>query len=159
MKLKSCDLILVKGSKDNFISREIEEITNSPYSHVAGYIGRNEVVEAEGFEKTGKVQLNKYNKNDYDIYRCDNLTEDKRDKIIGYINGQIGSRYDYFLLVVEFFRYVLHKALPYKEPFGSHICSQLWSEAFKSVGIDLCPNIKFPSPADISQSKLLKKIK
>jgi uncharacterized protein YycO len=159
IELKPCDLILVKGSKSSFISREIEEITNSPYSHVAGVISKyGTLVEAEGFEKTGQVPLSKYT--DCDIYRFEDLTEKQKYEILGFINGQIDSRYDYFLLVVELFRYVFHKALPYKEPFGSHICSSLWYDAFKSAGIDLCPNIdsKYPSPADISKSNLLKKI-
>jgi hypothetical protein len=157
MELKPCDLILVKGSKSSFVSREIEEITNSPYSHVAGVINNNgTLVEAEGFEKTGQVPLSKYT--DYDVYRYEGLTEDDAQKILGFINGQLNSHYDYFLLFVEFIRYIFHKTLPYKEPFGYSICSGLWSKAFRSVGIDLTPNILYPSPADVSNSKLLKKI-
>jgi uncharacterized protein YycO len=157
MELKPCDLILVHGDKNNFISREIEKITNSQYSHVAGYIGENTLIEAEGFEKTGQVPLSKYDEM-YDVYRFEGLTNEKKDLILGFVNGQIGGRYDYFLLVIELFRYVFHKVLPYKEPFGSNICSQLWSKAFRSVGIDLTPNILYPSPKDISESKLLTKI-
>lgn len=157
MELKPCDLILVKNK--GFISDTIEEITHSPYSHVAGVIDSDgTLVEAEGFEKTGQVPISKYT--DYDVYRYEGLTKRQEYEILGYINGQIGSRYDYFLLVIEFFRYVFHTILPYKEPFGSHICSCLWFDAFKSVGINLCSDIdsKYPSPADVSQSKLLKKI-
>lgn len=162
MELKPCDLILVKGSRQSFVSREIEDITNSPYSHVAGVVtldGKT-IVEAEGFQKTGQVPLSKYNINDYDVYRFEGLTETQRDLILGYVNGRLGGHYDYFLLVVEFFRYVFHKVLPYKEPFGYTICSSLWYDAFKSAGIDLCPDIdsKYASPKDVSESKLLKKI-
>jgi uncharacterized protein YycO len=157
MELKPCDLILVRG-KNNLISEAIEEITNSPYSHVAGYIGNNTLVEAEGFEKTGQVPLSKYV--DYDVYRYEGLTKEQKFKILNYISSQIGGQYNYFMLVVEFMRYVFHVVLPYKEPYKSHICSMLWADAFKSTGINLCSNIDtlFPSPADISNSKLLKKI-
>lgn len=156
MELKPCDLIIVKNK--GWVSETIEEITHSKYSHVAGCIGDNTLVEAEGFEATGQVPLSKYD-GIYDVYRCDSLTEQQKYEILGYINGQLGSRYDYFLLVIELFRYVFHTILPYKEPFGSHICSGLWSDAFKSAGIDLCPNIRYPSPKDISEGKLLTKIK
>jgi hypothetical protein len=158
MELKPCDLILVRNH--GLVSDIIKDITDSNYSHVAGVIDNNsKLVEAEGFEKTGQVSIDKY-VGIYDVYRYEGLTEEQKDLIIGYINGQVGSRYDYFLLFVELFRYVFHIILPYKEPFGSHICSMLWYDAFKSVGIDLCPDIdsKYPSPKDISESKLLIKI-
>jgi hypothetical protein len=156
MDLKPCDLILVHG-KNNFISEAIEEITKSNYSHVAGVISDDgTLVEAEGFEKTGQVPLSKYT--DYDVYRYEGLTEEKKDLILKYISSQVGGHYNYFLLVIEFIRYVFHITLPYKEPYKSHICSMLWNDAFKSVGITLCTWTKIASPSDISQSKLLTKI-
>jgi hypothetical protein len=33
----------------------------------------------------------------------------------------------------------------------------LWYDAFKSAGIDLCPNVAYPSPKDIGESKFLKR--
>lgn len=156
LELKPCDLILVKNH--GLVSDIIKDITDSNYSHVAGVIDKNGIlVEAEGFEKTGKVSIDKY-KDIYDVYRYKGLTEEDSEKILGFINGQLNSHYDYFLLFIEFIRYVFHKTLPYKEPFGYSICSGLWSKAFRSVGIDLTPNILYPSPKDISESKLLTKI-
>lgn len=155
MELKPCDLILVRGQ--GFVSSSIEEITHSPYSHVCGYIGNNTLVEAEGFEKTGQVSISKYDSNDYDVYRCDGLTDNQKEGILRYITNQIGGHYDYFLLIIELFRYLFHLALPYKEPYKSNIYSSLWAMAYRSIGIDLCPN-KYPSPADVSESKLLRKI-
>jgi cell wall-associated NlpC family hydrolase len=156
MDLKPCDLILVHG-KNNFISEAIEEITQSKYSHVAGVINKDStLVEAEGFEKTGQVPLSKYT--DYDVYRYEGLTESQKLEILGFINGRLGGHYNYFLLVIEFFRYVFHVTLPYKEPFGYTICSSLWVDAFRRVGIDLTPDVKYASPKDVSESKLLIKI-
>lgn len=157
MELKPCDLILVRNH--GLISDIIKEVTDSNYSHVAGVISSDgkTLVEAEGFEKTGQVPLSKYT-GIYDVYRCEGLTKEESEKILGFINGQLNSHYDYFLLFIEFIRYVFHKTLPYKEPFGYSICSGLWSKAFRSVGIELTPDILYPSPKDISESKLLTKI-
>jgi uncharacterized protein YycO len=149
------DICLDKGT--GWISKTIEDFEHSKYSHATTFIGYDNLIEAEGFERTGTVPIEKY-QNQLDIYTCDSLTDAQRQEIKEYLIKEVGSRYDYLLLLVEAIRYVFHVVLPYKEPFKSHICSTLVVDAYKSVGIELCPNIKYPSPADLSNSKLLRKI-
>jgi uncharacterized protein YycO len=155
MLIKQGDIVLTKG--DGFISDTIEDITGSPYSHVAGVVKTNVIIEAMGFEHTGYEALDKYN-GCADIFTCPSLTDKQRHEIVKYVESQVGSHYDYLLLFWELIRYVFHVSLPFKEKFNSHICSTLWCDAFRSVDVDLCPGIKYPSPKDISESKLLKKI-
>jgi hypothetical protein len=87
------------------------------------------------------------------------LTDNARNTILLYLDKQVGSHYDWILLGLEGIRYIFHFMPFYKEPFYSHICSTLVSDAYKKAGINLCPGIIYPSPKDLSQSKLLRKIK
>lgn len=153
--MKTGDIGLDKGK--DWISKTIEEFENSKYSHATAYVENGTLIEAYGFKPTGYVPISKY-KNQLDIYTCERLTDEQRIRIKEYLQTQVGSHYDYLLIFVEAIRYGLHVILPFKEPFHSHICSTLVADAYESVGIGLCPNIKYPSPADLSQSKLLKKI-
>lgn len=149
------DIVLIKGK--NSLSRVIEEIEDSVYSHAAGIVKENEIIEVVLFEKTSYESLDSY-KGYADIFTCDSLNNEQRDGIVKYAENHLGSYYDLPLLLWEFIRYAAHIILPYKQIFQSYICSTLWAEAYRSVGIDLCPNIKYPSPKDLSESKLLTKI-
>ena len=155
MDLKIGDIILVRGQ--GIISDIIKDISHSKYSHTAIYIGNDLIIEAEGFKKTGYVSINKY-KGTADVFRCDNLSDRKRAKIAEYLKGQVGGQYDWLLLFLEFLRYVFHTTIRYKEKFNCHICSMLGGDAYKTIGVFLCPGIKYPSPGDISESKLLRKV-
>lgn len=153
--MKVGDVVLVKGKE--IVDEIIEDVENSNYSHVAVYVGNNRMIEAVGFKKTGYVNVNKY-ETESDVFRLNGLSEMQKLKLLNYLNKQVGSYYNYFLLLWEFFRYEFHLLLPYKKDFNSHICSTLVNDAYKSIGINLCPHIKYPSPADIACSKLLKKV-
>lgn len=155
VELKLGDLILERGTGP--ISEAIEQISHSPYSHVAGYVKDNELIEANGFRRIGYQVLDFYIGR-VDVFRCSGLTDGLRSQIVDYAKNEIGGHYDYFLLGWEYLRYVFHLILPYKEPTATRICSTLWSDAYRSVGIDLCPGIKFPSPGDLAESRLLQKI-
>jgi hypothetical protein len=147
------DLILVKGN--GWIDKEIELISNSPYSHLAGFVKDNELIEANGLRKTGYQPIHTYS-GIADVYRCPNLRDDQLAIIMKYVNREIGGRYDYLLILWEAIRYLTHILLPYKET-KSRICSTLWSDAYLAAGIDLC-GVKYPSPGDISKSNKLVKI-
>ena len=149
------DIVLVKGQ--NSLSRVIEGIEESIYSHAAGIVKENEIIEVVLFEKTSYESLDSY-KGYTDIFTCDILTNEQREGIVKYAENQLGSYYDLPLLFWEFIRYATHMILPYKQIFHSYICSTLWADAYRSAGVDLCPNIKYPSPKDLSESKLLTKI-
>lgn len=149
------DIVLIKGQDS--LSRVIEDIEDSMYSHAAGIVKENEIIEVVLFERTSYESLDSY-KGYADIFTCDILTDGQRNEIVKYAEIKIGSYYDLVLLLWEFIRYAAHIILPYKQIFQSYICSTLWAEAYRSVGVDLCPNIKYPSPKDLSESKLLTKI-
>lgn len=153
--MKRGDLIFVRG--DSWIDHEIESISHSPYSHCAGFIGNNELVEAQGFRRTGFQSPSVY-KGESDIFTCDTLTDEQRAEIVKYVTAQVGGFYDYLLIGWEALRYIFHWMIPFAEPFHSRICSTLWSDAYRKVGVDLCPGIKLPTPGDLASSKLLRKI-
>lgn len=152
--MRDGDICLDKGK--DWISRAIEDFEHSGYSHATVYID-GQLMEAYGFKLTGYTSIDKY-KGELDIFTCDILTDENRKNIKQFLDKQIGTHYDYLLLFVEAIRYLLHITLYYKEPFHSHICSTLAADAYKSVGVDICPGIKYPSPGDIANSKLLRKI-
>lgn len=152
--MKLGDIILVHGT--GFYGAVIGGIEHSIYCHTAGIVKDNEIIEAQGFQTTNYEGLDKYN-GQADVFTCDILTDEQRDKIVKYAEKEVGSHYDWLLLFWEALRYLFHITLPYKE-YHNHICSTLWNDAYKSVGIYLCPGIKYPSPSDLSESKLLRKV-
>jgi hypothetical protein len=154
MELKPADLIFVRGI--DIASRVIEEVTQSPYSHVAGLVKPNELIEANTFRKTGYQAIDSYARQ-ADVYTCDLLTDEQRQKIVEYVTGCVGSHYDYLLLIWELTRYKLKWLWPYHEG-QNRICSTLWSDAYRQAGVDLCPGILYPTPGDLANSKLLRKI-
>lgn len=156
LKMQPADLLLVRG--DGWMDDAIKDITHSPYSHVAGFVGPYEIVEAQGFTRTRKRPARVYH-GQADVFVCPQLTYHDRLDITKYVINEIGGFYDYPLIAVEAVRYLFHLILPYKEPFHSRDCSTLWSDAFRqAVGLDLCPGIRYPSPADLANSPLLKKV-
>jgi len=155
-ELKPADLVLVRGT--TLIDHAIEDLERSPYSHVAGVgFKPGELIEAQGFRATGYQDIGYY-EDDGDVCVCDMLTDVQRTTIVASVKQEIGKQYDYFLLAWELCRYVLHVTLPFREPFHSRICSTLWADAYKTAGIDLCSGIRYPSPGDIAQSKLMRRI-
>lgn len=154
--LKLGDLILVRG--EGLISEAIEHVEGGPYSHTAGYVGNDELIEAEGFRKTGYTLTCAY-KGHADVFRCDSMTDEQEGKILLSAVRSVGGHYDYALLIVELIRYWFGVLMPYREPPNSRICSTLWAVGcYRKAGIDLCPGIRFPSPGDLSASKLLRKV-
>lgn len=154
MEIKLADLILVRG--DGPISHAIEEITDSPYSHTAGYVKENELIEAQGFRHTGYQGLDFY-AGMADVFTCDSATDEQRRMMARLAEREVGGHYSFLLLVWEFVRYTTGILLPY-DPGPNRICSTLWAAVYRSVGIDLCPGMRHPSPGDVAASKRLRKI-
>ena len=154
IEFKPSDIVLVRGTGP--ISTGIEIVTNSPYSHVAGLVRPGELIEANGFRKTGYQAVDCYD-DQADVFRCDVATDEQRDKIVEYVTKEVGEHYSYLLLTWEFVRYKTGIQPPF-DPGPNRICSTLWANAYRKAGIDLCPGIKYPSPGDLGQSKLLRKI-
>lgn len=149
--LMPCDILLIKGEGRGFIPETICDIQNSIYSHSAIIVKNETIIEAGWFN----VKFNNldYYKGRIDIYRCLELNNLLREKIIYYLIKQLGKRYDYKMLIWEFIRLKLNIILPYFNT-NSVICSELISDGFRSINIDLTPNIKYPSPSDLSNSSL-----
>ena len=151
MQLLPADLVIVRGTSP--IDRMIEDVEHSPYSHVAGYVGGGLVIQAEGCKPTGYAPLAFFA--GQPVFRCALLTDGQRRQIVDWVTDRIGSHYDYRLLLWEWLRYVLHVMLPWCVERRKYICSTLWADAYRTAGIDPCPGIRFPSPADLAESLLL----
>jgi uncharacterized protein YycO len=155
MDLKPADLIFVRG--DGLIDRIIESVTHSPYSHVAGVVKPNELVEAQGGRRTGYAALDFY-AGAADIYTCDIMTDEQRKMAVEFVIREVGTRYAYGEIAWEFVHYVFHLDLPMKDSLSKFDCSQLWFDAYKTAGINLRPDLQFVAPADLAQSPLLRKV-
>ena len=51
--------MIVKST--DWISHSIEDVEKSPYSHMAIYMGNTQLIETQGFKRTGFVPLSTYN--------------------------------------------------------------------------------------------------
>lgn len=153
MDIRPADIILVRGT--GFTDHVIEGVTLSPYSHATGLVKPNELIEAQAFRTTGYQGLDFY-KGSSDIFTCDELTDDQRQRIVAFVMAEVGTRYDYALIGRELEHYVLHVDLPFVEGDGRHDCSTLWADAYRWVGVDPCPGIKYPTPGDLGKSTLLR---
>jgi hypothetical protein len=148
------DLLLVRDT--DFISRSIERITHSPYSHVAIFTSPDALVESTGFRKVGYQDPGRY-AGKADLFRCEQLTDVQRVRIAESVKSHLGQHYDYFLLILEWIRYTLGVILPWYE-HDVVICSTLVADGYRDAGIDPCPNILYPSPADLALSKVFRKL-
>lgn len=155
MDIRPADLILVRG--EDLIGNTIELITRSPYSHVAGVVGYKTLIEAQAFRKTGRQSLDFYS-SQAEVFTCDELTDEQRALIVAEVWKHYGSRYSYLMLLWELLRYTFGIVImPWKD-WQPIICSTLWVNAYRAAGVDLCPDIRFPTPADLADSKLLRRV-
>lgn len=152
--LRVGDLIFVRGV--GFVSKAIEGVTKSPYSHVAGLVKPNELLESNGFRRIGYEALDRY-KGCADIFTCDLATEKQREQMVRNGVKEINDPYDWLLIPWQLIRYLLGWKLPYSEG-KSRECSTFWSRLYRQVGIDLCPGVRYPSPGDLAESKMLRKV-
>ncbi|MCO1600217.1 hypothetical protein [Desulfosporosinus nitroreducens] len=153
-KVQPGDILLVRGN--TWIDKIIRIITGSPYTHVAGVVNLDEAVDILPFKRTGFQKLRSYTGH-ADIFTCKDLTDEQRRKIVEHIVNKIGTKYDYKLVLWEASRYLLHWKWAYKA--GNNIlCSTLWAEAYRKAGVNLCPDILFPSPGDLGNATILQKV-
>lgn len=153
-ELQLADLILVRGNQ--WVDLPVKLVTKSQYTHVAGYVGANKLIEAQGLRKTGYQGLQTYY-GACDIYRCPALNFSTSQQVILFSESKVGSHYDYPLLAWEFFRFTFGVMLPYVKN-NRRICSTLWADAYKHAGVHLCPTQEYPTPSDLVKSPLLRKI-
>lgn len=144
------DIVFVRGTGP--ISTAIEEITHSPYSHVALAVSADTLVEAQGFREVGYQPAAAY-AGHADIYRT-SLSPDILDRIVAKAESHVGEHYDYFLIGLELVRAETGAQLPYDEKeHHDLICSMLVADAFRPE-YDPCPDIEYPTPGDEATSKL-----
>lgn len=154
LKFQSADLIFIRSKR--WIDFPIKLVTQSQYTHVAGYVDSNNLIEAQGLRKTGYVTPDTY-LDVSDVYRDPTLSLQQREQIVTFAKREIGSQYDYVLIGWEALRLVFGTVLPYAKN-NRRICSTLWADAYKSAGVDLCPYHSYPTPSDLVKSPHLRKI-
>lgn len=148
------DVLLVHGTGP--ISRTIEAFEDNQYSHSALFVGPNLLYEANDFRRVGPQDPQVYAGHS-DLYRCDILSRQDRKRIVNVAKSFEGRTYDYGLLAIEAIRYLFGVFLPWRE-HGKLICSTYISDSYRESAIDLCHEIKYPTPADLSQSRLLRRV-
>src|SRR5690348_14003350 len=140
--LRPADLIFVHG--DSFIDRSIEDITHSKYSHVALVVNQSELIEAQDLSRVHYQDMGVY-VNHADVYRCELIRPPQQEEIVQNAKKYIGRHYSYLLIAWEFIRYTFGILLPFYE-HDPVICSTLIADAYRQSKINICPNIKYPSP-------------
>lgn len=146
------NLVFIRGTQG--IAGPIKRLTNSPYTHVAGFVLPNQLIEAQSFRKTGYEEASTY-AGVADVYACQQLTPAQRLGIVRQVTREIGTSYDYFLVGLLGITLLLKRSnLRYRNP-RRQICTTLWVDAYKSVNLDLCPGIDHPTPGDLAKSTLL----
>lgn len=156
MDIQFCDILLFKNN--TLLGKIIKHETKSIYTHSA--IALDNFHLAEATHKGIKIDHIEDLSSGYDIYRYkDGLADKQKDKIKNFIYNKITTPYNY----KELFSYLLNIELNFDLRFSDKklICSQFVYWAYIYAGVDLLPNNKLTiiTPANISQSKLLTKLK
>lgn len=152
MNIEPYDILLFKGT--SIISRIIEDVTKSKYSHVALSLGDNFHI-AEAMPRGIMIDHLADLPSGYDVYRYKgNLTDEQKNKLHEFVYLKISTKYNY----EELFSALLEEEFGIEFPIvkGKLICSQFVYLTFLYIGIDLLPNYKgVVTPGDLSGSELL----
>lgn len=146
------DLIFIRGTEG--VAGPIKKITRSPYTHIAGVVVEDSLLEAQALRRTGHQPVATY-EGVSDVYTCPGLSTRQREEIIQHATQSYGARYDYLLFVSLAARHLLGKMIPLYSRRSRHICTTLWTDAYRAAGIELCPGNQHPTPGELSKSKLL----
>lgn len=147
------DLILIRGNPNNLVDDAILladklEGDKGVYSHVALYIGNNQLSEAQGGRLSGIYPLSEYSS--YDVGHI-NLTPNQRLRISQTTPKFSGRHYGWFSIVAIIIELLTGIVIPFP-PRNSSICTQHINSIFKSaLGFKLS-NKPFPLPDDIAFS-------
>ncbi len=142
------DLVFVRG--DGWVSRAIEDITHSSYSHVALAVSGDTLIECQAGEPVCYVPASKY-ANEADVYRSA-LDAVTLTAAVNAACAHIGERYGYGLIAEEFVREETGIQLPWHA--RGPICSVLISDAVRKAGVGFCQGIQYPAPADEARDGL-----
>lgn len=154
VNIKPADIILMKGSST--ISKEIEVITQSQFSHAALVFDPEKKLTIEATPNgVMNGDLNKYT-GCSSVFRLKEINNEQSEKILKFAAQQLGKPYDYEELIELFLRYVFQIQISDFEK-GRYICSTFVNSAYVSAGIRLTKQ-NIPSPEDIFESPLLMKV-
>ena len=130
--LKECDILLVRNS--GWISDTISEALNSQWTHVALYIGNEQVIDTDLLEEVGIRSI--YEFDSYRIVRVKGLRKSQKEKVLKFMYENIGKEYDYAQILGFVLEYRLGIKNKIHEP-NKYTCAKLIDLAFKEAGIDL----------------------
>lgn len=147
------DLIFIRGTQG--IAGPIKKLTRSPYTHIAGVVLDDTLIESQGMRRTGYQAVDTY-RGVSDVYTCASLSMHQRNEVIKFVTGQMGTKYDYLLIGWLAVRLIFGDIIPFRASSKRQICTTLWADAYKAAGVELCPGIEHPTPGELAQSKYLK---
>ncbi|MBO6900665.1 MAG: lipo-like protein [Rhizobiaceae bacterium] len=158
--LRSGDILLVEGNQR--VSAAIKYLTQSTWSHAALYVGDELPEPDDGAERPRLVEvilgdgcvavpLSKYQTYNTRICRPSGLTPDDRKKVVDFMIGKLGTRYD-MKNIFDMLRYFLPTPpVPVRWrrrmiAFGSGdptraICSSLIAQAYAGIRYPILPEI------------------
>ncbi|GAB7389279.1 hypothetical protein BSNK01_31170 [Bacillaceae bacterium] len=155
MKLQHFDLIFVKG--DSLVSRVIQKVTKSPYSHVAIVLDEYHVAETN-WKSQLKIRHITYSRGLFDVYRFYRaFTEEEIRLMNAFLFEKLSTPYDAIQSITNGLYLLI--GLPILDAPDRMNCSETADKMFHAAGIDLVPQaLGKVTPADLAQSKLLKKL-
>lgn len=115
------DVLFYKGT--SLIERGIAWAEKSPYTHVALYVGNNELIEANGFIVTRVRKITPGDK--FEVHSFRGITDKQRGDMVNFALKFLGDPYAYGKILHDFFRLVLRMNVPIMEAKNKHICSDI----------------------------------
>ena len=145
--LQSGDILLIEGNSR--ISRVIQLLTQSTWSHACICVGPNRLVEADLLEGVIEISADKYASNNSRICRPIGLSPEDRKQVASFVCGHLGYQYDtrniidlarWFLPVPPVSRKMRERLIG----FGSGdptraICSTMIAQAFQELDFPILP--------------------
>jgi len=158
--LEPGDILLIEGNQK--ISAAIKYLTQSTWSHAAFYVGDTLPVPEDGSERPRLIEvtigegcvavpLSRYRTYNTRICRANGLTPEDRDKVVAFMIGKLGLKYDLKNIfdMLRFFLPALPVPVRWRRrmlAFGSGdptraICSTLIAEAYGEIRYPILPEI------------------
>ena len=145
-----CDVILIKGNMR--LSRIIQTLTHSPYSHSVFYQGNGEIIEADP-KGILVSRIDKYIHLDIRICRPVMITGKGKQIVINHMEEMIKKQPKYDVTNIEklLFKYMYSKFRPDLQVYigGStqfekyYVCSGLIAHGFHKAGYPIIPILRF----------------
>lgn len=132
------DVLFYRGT--SFISKAIAWVENSPYTHVALYIGDNQLIEANSGIKSRIRDIEP--SEDFEVHSFKDITDDQRDRLVKAARHLVGYKYDYAQIVRDFIRIEFHTYLSFIQTKNAYICSDIIDVPAYIAGIkrhNFCP--------------------